>query len=183
MIVASANDATKTILATILAAILAAPSLVTLVLVVRSFARLRGAFPVALLERARFRDIAAPAFFAPAPSRSSGRDRRSNAFDRYDRRSVDRVPGPPSPRAPNRCAAARRDATPHSAGWRPRGPGARATSAGHRASPRRAARPCRACASAPCVMFGTACLLFASSPPRGIVNHFFSEREGRLSPS
>ena len=67
MIVASANDATKTIVATIVAAILAAPSLVTLVLVVRSIARLREAFPVALLERARFRDIAAPAFFAPAP--------------------------------------------------------------------------------------------------------------------
>ena len=29
------------------------------------------------------------------------------------------------------------------------------------------------------VMFGTACVLFASSLPRGIVNHFFSEREGR----
>ena len=67
MIVASANDATKTIVATIVAAVLAAPSLVTLVLVVRSIARLREAFPVALLERARFRDIAAPAFFAPAP--------------------------------------------------------------------------------------------------------------------
>ena len=52
-----------------------------------------------------------------------------------------------------RNAAARRDATPHLAGWRPRGPGARATSAGDRASPRRAARPCHACASAPCLMF------------------------------
>ena len=59
MIVASANDATKTIVATIIAAILAAPSLVTLVLVVRSIARLREAFAqrrAARAERARARD-------------------------------------------------------------------------------------------------------------------------------
>ena len=86
MIVASANDATKTIVATIVAAILAAPSLVTLVLVVRSIARLREAFPVALLERARFRDIAAPAF--SHRRRASTRAARASLFSRSYARSA-----------------------------------------------------------------------------------------------
>ena len=106
---------------------------------------------------------------SPARSRSSDRDRRSRAFDRLDRRSVDRVPGRPSPEEPSRCAASRRDATPRPADWRPCGQGARATS-GRGGPPRDERRGRLACLDA-MRMFG-APTFFASS--RHARTHFFS---------